>query len=137
MKIRTTSLPNWMKSLSCTLAFLFTLSASFPVQAAMIPSELITESGPSRTEALASIQRMLETKVLRDRLAQLNFTPSEIEVRLAAATDEEVHMLAREADKVEAGAGVLEILVAILLVLLILEVADAGSIDMDSHRVVA
>jgi len=81
----------------------------------------------ARAADLATIQQMLELKVVQHRLEALGFTPSEIEVRLALASDAELHQLATQSENVLAGGAVdlvVAVLVVILLVLLILRIVS-------------
>ncbi len=86
----------------------------------------------ARGADLATIQQALELKVVQHRLEALGFTPNEIDVRLALASDAELHQLATQSENVLAGGAVgllVSVLVVILLVLLILRIAsnDSGS----------
>ena len=89
-----------------------------------------------RAADLATIQQMLEMKVVQHRLEALGFTPDEIATRLAMASDADLHQLATQAEDVLAGGAtglVVTVLVVILLVLLILRIASndtAGNPDM-------
>jgi hypothetical protein len=79
---------------------------------------------------LATIQQALELKVVQHRLQALGFTPTEIDVRLALASDAELHQLATHSENVLAGGAVgllVSVLVVILLVLLILRIASNDS----------
>lgn len=81
----------------------------------------------TRAADLATIQQMLELKVVQHRLEALGFTQDEIALRLALASDADLHQLATQSEDLLAGgaAGLLvTVLVVILLVLLILRIAS-------------
>ena len=100
-----------------------------------IVSEPVAMEG-ARAADLATVQQMLEMKVVQHRLEALGFTPDEIATRLAMASDADLHQLATQAEDVLAGGAtglVVTVLVVILLVLLILRIASndtAGNPDM-------
>lgn len=86
----------------------------------------------ARTANLATIQQALELKVVQHRLEALGFTQDEITLRLAMASDADLHQLATQSEDVLAGgaAGLLvTVLVVILLVLLILRIVSNDTAD--------
>ena len=116
--------PSWVNLTAAVLTFIFISTNLAPAYAGIITSGTVQSLESGQRVNLEVSQRILESKIVRQRLEELDFSTQEVNQRLARATDEELHLLAREADTLEAGAGVIEILVAVLLVLLILEVAD-------------
>jgi len=81
----------------------------------------------ARAADLATIQQMLELKVVRHRLNELGFTPDEIASRLALASNADLHQLATQSEDVLAGGAaglVVTVLLVVLLVLLILRIAS-------------
>lgn len=79
-------------------------------------------------DTLASARAALAREDVRERLVGLGVDPSEVEARLAALTPAETALLADKLDELPAGAGVLEVLGIVLLVLLVLEYT--GAIDI-------
>ncbi len=80
----------------------------------------------ARAADLATIQQMLEVKVVQHRLEMLGFTQDEIASRLAVASNADLHQLATQSENLLAGgaAGLLvTVLLVVLLVLLILRIA--------------
>lgn len=119
--------PSWIRSTATLLALAVGLHAFAPsALAGPISSvEMISDSLSTRTADLATIQQALEHKVVSQRMAELGFTPDEIQLRLTHASDAELHQLATESEKLMAGgvAGLLiSLLVIVLLVALILRV---------------
>lgn len=90
----------------------------------------------ARAADLATIQKSLELKVVQHRLDVLGFSQDEIAVRMAMASDADLHQLATQSEDVLAGgdAGLLvTVLVVILLVLVIMRIASNetdGNTDM-------
>jgi len=82
-----------------------------------------TNSAPSpqRIEDMQKIQRVLESKVLQDRLHKLGMNEQQINDKLSRLSDAQVHVFASRVDKVTSGgfAGLLiGLLVLGILVLL-------------------
>lgn len=125
------SFPAWIRSTATCLALAFGLHALAPTALAgpVSSREILVES--TRASDLATIQQALEHKVVKQRMSELGFTSDEIQLRLANASDAELHQLATESEKLMAGgvAGLLiSLLVIILLVFLILRVSESGTI---------
>lgn len=80
------------------------------------------------SDSLASARAVLARDDVRERLLGLGVDPAEIESRLAALTPEELTLLSGRLDELPAGAGVLEVLGILLIVLLVLEFT--GAIDI-------
>jgi len=94
--------------------------------ASPIPSEPVSMEH-ARAADLATIQQMLEMKVVQHRLEELGFTPDEVVSRLNMASHAELHDLATQSEDVLAGGDggiVVTVLVVILLVLLILRLTS-------------
>jgi hypothetical protein len=69
---------------------------------------------------------VLESKVVSQRLADLGFTPSQVQERLAALTDEQLHQVAQNLDGAKPGGElilILAIIGAIVVVLAIIGLA--------------
>ena len=79
----------------------------------------------SRQEDMATIERALEQKLVRERLKDLGYTEEEIQARLDRLSDAEVHSLASQLDSLMPAGGweaalVVILLVAILVVLILM-----------------
>ncbi len=84
----------------------------------------------TRAADLATIQQMLELKVVQHRLETLGFSQNEIALRLSMASDADLHQLATQSEDVLAGGAaglVVTVLVIILLVLLILRITSSDT----------
>jgi len=134
------ALPTWLRRTATVLAVVMGLHGMAPSSLGrMIQSEPVAAEA-ARAADLATVQQMLEMKVVQHRLAELGFTPGEIESRLALASDAELHQLAVESEYLAAGGDgvglVVTVLVVILLVLLILRITSVTPVQ-DSNLLLA
>ena len=89
-----------------------------PAAAAPAPTHLAL-AADDRAASLTAIQTFLERKVVRQRLADLDLSPEEIQARLPQMTDEQVHAVASRIEGLQAGGDGLGIVIGILLIVLI------------------
>jgi hypothetical protein len=96
------------------------------VEASFVPSDQ-SASSISRQEDMATIQKALEQKLVKERLKDLGYTEEEIKARLDRLSDAEVHSLASQLDALmpagdgfEAAVIILLVLVLVVLVLLVM-----------------
>jgi hypothetical protein len=94
------------------------------VEASFVPSDQAASS-LSRQEDMATIQKALENKLVRERLKDLGYTEEEIQARLDRLSDAEVHSLASQLDSLMPAGGwevalAVILLVAILVVLILM-----------------
>ncbi len=132
------SLPPTMNTMSChirslarirPLVAVLTLVAGIlavtpRALASAIPSTAIV-SESSRSSDLSTIRHALEQKQVQQRLGELGFTDSEIQQRLANASDSELHQLATQSQAVMAGGDggvIVTVLLIILLVMVIVRI---------------
>lgn len=83
-----------------------------------------------RGRDLASVNAALAREEVRRQLAAMGVASADVEARLASLTDAELRTLAERIDSLPAGAGALEVLGIVFLVLLVLEAV--GVIDIFS-----
>ena len=86
------------------------------VYAGMVSSEITPSPGVERTADLAKIQKVMETKIIRERLNNLGFTREEIQARFDRLDDQQIHHLALEIDDLKVGGSGFEVLVVTLLI---------------------
>jgi len=72
-------------------------------------------SDPGRAEDLQSIQRVLENKLVQQRLADLGLTPEEINAKLSGLSDAQLHQMAAQIDALMPG-GELGLIIALLVI---------------------
>ena len=88
-----------------------------PAGASFLSSEAIKTAGVSdRALDLQTIQTALETKLVRQRLADLGFTPEEIRARIAQLSDQQIHQVAQKLDEVRVGQDAFGVFIALLLI---------------------
>jgi len=82
-----------------------------------IPAE--AGSGSDRAQDLQSVQRVLENKLVQQRLADLGLTPEEVTAKLDRLSDAQLHQMAAQLDALMPG-GQMSLLLTLLLVLVII-----------------
>lgn len=80
-------------------------------------------SNSNRVSDLQTIQRVLETKIVQQRLQDWGLMADEVEARLSQLSDEQVHQMATQLDALipggELGLIILLLLIAIIVVLVL------------------
>ncbi len=104
------------------------------VEAAFIPSDE-SFSSMMRQQDMATVQKALEHKLVKQRLSDLGYTEEEIAARLNQLSDQELHSFASHLDSLNPGGDGLGIIIAILvialLVILILKLWDKRIVVTD------
>ncbi|MFZ3122159.1 MAG: PA2779 family protein [Thermodesulfovibrionales bacterium] len=124
MKIR------FMKQISWYLVFaMFIIGIAPKADAGIAPSEIIVMSQVDRTADLGKIQKVLEMKMVRERLEKLGYAQEEINSRLAHLSDQQMHNLALQIDGIKVGGDsglgiVIALLVIAILFVLLLWLMD-------------
>jgi len=113
-----------MKHLSWYLIVaMFIIGITPRVEAGIVPSEVVAMTQTDRATDIEKIQKVLEMKMVRERLEQLGFTQEEIQGKLSGLSNAQMHQLALQIDDITVGGdgagAVLFILIVILLVVLI------------------
>ncbi len=96
------------------IMFLFGIAPR--IEAGYSPSELITSEETDRAADIVRIQKMLETKIVKERLEKLGFTENEIRTRLDKLNDQELHQLATQIDTLKTGGDGLGLVIALLVI---------------------
>ncbi len=108
------------KILACDLVLaIFAIGMVPRVDAALSPSELLTNGTSTRSGDLESVRSVLENKLIRQRLQDLGYSADEISSRLAEIPDQELHKIAQKLDDLKVGGDGLGFVVAILLIILL------------------
>ena len=107
--------------------FMGVLSLRQEGRAMLVPADLAAPqaAAAARQADLFKIQKSLENKIVRQRLADIGLSDSEIQKRLNSLSDKDVHQLASRIDSIapggDDGAGVIiGLLLVVLLVVLII-----------------
>ena len=114
------------------VAVMFLIGITPRVYADFSPSEVMTLSSIERQSDLQKIQKVIESKMIRERLKDLGFTQDEIQTRLNQLNEEQIHQLALRLDEVNVGGDGGEVLIVILLIAILLVLI----IYLMGHRVV-
>ena len=85
------------------VSVMFLIGITPGVYADFSPSELITLSQIDRNSDLLKVQKVLESKMIRERLSQLGFTEEGIQQRLYQLSDEQIHQIALKLDDLKVG----------------------------------
>ncbi len=95
------------------------------VQAGFSPSEGMQAGVLDRSTDLKAIQKVLELKMISERLRQLGFTEEGIQQRVNQLSDEQLHRLALKLDEMKVGGDgevVISLLIIAILVLILIYV---------------
>lgn len=95
---------------------MFIIGIAPKVDAGLAPSEVIALAQVDRQADMDKIQKVLETKMIRERLAQYGLTQGEIDTRLAQLSDQQVHNFALQLDDLKVGGDGLGIVIALLVI---------------------
>lgn len=120
-----------------TLVMTTFLAELFPqdVRAMVAPPLPTTTSSTSELHRMADLQKIqavLELKVVRQRLEDLGLTPEEINTKLSALSDDQLHQLATTLDAlIPAGDGL-----GIVIALLVIAILAVILIYLLNHRII-
>ena len=115
-------LAKWVTWYMVTVMFFFGMVPR--IDAGFSPSEAMGQSQMNRATDLEKIRKVLEVKMIRERLNALGFCHEEIQTKLTQLGDEPVHRLALKLDELNVGgdgteAVIIILFLAILVVLII------------------
>lgn len=105
---------------------------SLPSVAGIVGTEQLLQNQSQGVDR-ASLLSALERDEVRRQLIARGVDPDNARQRIAALSDEQVREIGNGIDQLPAGAGVLEILVAVVLVLVILDVVGVTNIFSFIH----
>ena len=86
------------------------------IEAGFSPSEFIAAEQTDRASDVAKIQKLIETKMIKERLEKLGFTETEIRSRLDKMNDQDLHQLALQIDNLKTGGDGLGVIIALLVI---------------------
>jgi len=122
-----------MKQISrCLVVTMFIIGIVPNVEAGFAPSDIIAFSPADRAVDLDRIQKVLETKMVGERLGKLGYTQEEINSRLAQLSDQQIHKLALQIDEMKVGGDGLGVVIALLVIAILVVLF----IQLTGHRVV-
>ena len=107
----------WVTWYMVTITFLIGITPR--VYAGFSPSEGITLAPIDRPSDLQKVQKVLESKMVRERPKQLGFHEEGVQKRLHQLTDEQIHQLALNLDELNVGGDAEVVIVALLVGILV------------------
>ena len=106
----------FMKYVSCYCVLAVLVVTLVPrVYAGFSPSEVIAFAESERSADLEKIQKILEVKIVQERLKQLGFSEDEIQRRLEQLSDQQMHELAQTLDQLRVGGDGAGVIIFLLL----------------------
>ncbi len=123
----------FMRQVAWYLVFaMFIIGIAPRVDAALAPSEIVALSQVDRQADLGKIQKVLETKMIKERLVQYGMTQEEVNTRLSQLSDQQLHKFALQIDDLKVGGDGLGIVIALLVIALLVVLI----IQLTGHKVV-
>lgn len=123
----------FMKQISWCLVFVMFIFGLVPrVDAGFVPSDILQLANTDRAADLEKIQKVLETKMVRERLEQLGFSSEEINSRLSQLSDQQIHQLALKLDELKVGSDGLGVVIALLVIVILVIII----LQLTGHRVI-
>ncbi len=111
---------------------MFIIGIAPRVDAGLVKSEIIPLAYMDRSADLGKIQKVLETKAVSNRLAQLGLTQDEIQNRLTQLSDQQIHQVATKLDDLKIGGDGLGFIIAILVIAILVVLL----LQFTGHKVV-
>ncbi len=122
-----------IKCISWYLAVaMFVFGITPRVYAGFSPSEVINFSLIDRASDLQKIQKILEMKMISERLQELGLTPDEIQDRLNSLSNDQIHKFALQLDELKVGGDGLGIVIGLLVIAILVVIL----IYLLGHRVI-
>jgi hypothetical protein len=123
----------FIKQISWYLVFaMFIIGIAPKVDAGFAPSEVIALANVDRAADMDKIQKVLETKMIRERLEKFGLTQDEINNRLSQMSDQQIHQLALHLDDLKVGGDGLGIIIALLVIAILVVLL----LQLTGHKVV-
>ena len=122
----------YFRQIAVILAFTMLVIGAVPTKsmAIVVGTDAVVAASAehSREADIARIQRVLESKLVSDRLQQTGLTQDEIQGKIKDLSDEEVHSFASQLESLYPGGDgfgiVIALLIIVILVMVILKLAD-------------
>lgn len=102
------------------VGIMFLLGVTPRIEAGFSPSEGINLPASERMVDLKKIQKVLQTKMITERLKQLGFTEESIQNRLHQLSDEQLHQLAIKLDELKVGGNGAEVVISLFVIAILI-----------------
>ncbi|MFH2042723.1 MAG: PA2779 family protein [Acidobacteriota bacterium] len=123
----------FMKQVAWCLVFAMFIIGIVPrVEAGFAPSEIVALAKIDRAADLEGIQKVLETRMIKERLEKLGFTRDEISNRFSQLSDWQIHQLALQLDDLKVGGDGLGVVIAILVIAILVVIL----LHLTGHKVI-
>ena len=122
------------RPIAVLLSLLLALAPLIPAQAAMIGNQQIINQSES-LQTRGSLQQLIEQQSARQQLQAWGVDPEQIQNRINSLTDSELARINQQVDSLDAGGGVLGILLVIFIIFVITDVIGATDIFPFIHPV--
>jgi len=117
------------------IAVLIMTAIPADVEAMFLPtsaSPTQADSSLNRQQILEKLQRLLESKLISQRLSDLGFSQREILPRLNQLSDQQVHFFASHLESLQTGGDGLGIIIALLVIAILVVVL----LQLSGHKVI-
>jgi hypothetical protein len=100
--------------------FMLALAIAPRAEGGFSSSQAIADRSGYRSSDLEGIRNILETKAVSGHLAALGFTTREIETRLSAMSNQEIHAVATHVKEMRAGGAAEGFLIGVAVIILVI-----------------
>ena len=111
---------------------MFIIGIAPNVEAGFSPSQVIAGVQFDRDYDIAKVQKVIETKMVKERLEKLGFSTEEVRFRLDRLSNKQLHQLALQLDDVKVGGDGLGVVILLLVIVILVVVV----IQLTGHKVV-
>ncbi|KAF0145281.1 MAG: hypothetical protein FD156_1112 [Nitrospirae bacterium] len=101
---------------------MFIIGITPKADAGLAPSAMIAMSQADRPADLEKIQKVIELKMVSERLEKFGLTQDEIQARLGNLSDQQIHKLALQIDDIKVGGDALGVIIALLVIAILVVV---------------
>lgn len=123
----------FMRSIAAYLACaIFIIGIAPRVDASFAPSGILPSARTDRTADLATVQKALEQKMVRERLENLGLAADEVQARLGQLSDQQLHNVARQLDELKVGGDGIGIVIGLLVIAILVVLL----IQLTGHKVI-
>ncbi|MEF9427519.1 MAG: PA2779 family protein [Candidatus Mariimomonas ferrooxydans] len=123
-----------MKQVAWYLVFAMFIIGIVPrVEAGFAPSEAVALAKVDRAADMEGVQKVLETKIIKERLEKLGLTRDEISNRLSQLSDWQIHQFALQLDDLKVGG---DSGLGIVIALLVIAILVVIFLQLSGHRVI-